>query len=326
MPDILDVLVIGAGPNGLVAANHLADRGWSVRVLEAAPEPGGTVRGGELTAAGFNHDPLSAFCPWPSHPPAIRRLGLEDFGLRWCQSPLVLAHPLPDGRCTVLSTDLEATASALDGFTAGDGAAWTRMTRDWDLIAEPLLAALLGRSRAAARVMLRLGATRTLRLPRHALLPVRRMAEEMFRGEAAGLLVGGSALHTDVCPEAAGSGLYGSLLCCLGQRFGFRYRRAAPGPSPPLSFAAHRSTGVSWSASHRSPRSCGRRPPGGGGWRWGLSRTGCSPGCSRRGCAAGSQPAFGLVRIRRMGRRVSCGFGVVGSFGLGAVAYGFGVR
>ena len=43
-----DAVVIGAGPNGLVAANMLADRGWSVTVLEAAPEPGGAVRSAEL--------------------------------------------------------------------------------------------------------------------------------------------------------------------------------------------------------------------------------------------------------------------------------------
>lgn len=35
-----DAVVIGAGPNGLVAANLLADAGWSVEVLEAQPEPG----------------------------------------------------------------------------------------------------------------------------------------------------------------------------------------------------------------------------------------------------------------------------------------------
>jgi choline dehydrogenase-like flavoprotein len=34
-----DAVVMGSGPNGLVAANILADHGWSVEVLETAPEP-----------------------------------------------------------------------------------------------------------------------------------------------------------------------------------------------------------------------------------------------------------------------------------------------
>jgi flavin-dependent dehydrogenase len=39
-----DAVVVGAGPNGLVAANLLADAGWSVEILEEQPEPGGAVR------------------------------------------------------------------------------------------------------------------------------------------------------------------------------------------------------------------------------------------------------------------------------------------
>ena len=40
-----DAVVIGAGPNGLIAANHLADAGWKVVVCEEQPEPGGAVPG-----------------------------------------------------------------------------------------------------------------------------------------------------------------------------------------------------------------------------------------------------------------------------------------
>jgi phytoene dehydrogenase-like protein len=52
---MVDAVVIGSGPNGLVAANMLVNSGWDVLVLEAQPEPGGTVRTGELTvpAPGF---------------------------------------------------------------------------------------------------------------------------------------------------------------------------------------------------------------------------------------------------------------------------------
>jgi phytoene dehydrogenase-like protein len=41
-----DAVGIGAGPNGLVAANVLADAGWQVTVCEEQPEPGGRVRSG----------------------------------------------------------------------------------------------------------------------------------------------------------------------------------------------------------------------------------------------------------------------------------------
>jgi phytoene dehydrogenase-like protein len=219
-----DAVVIGAGPNGLVAANRLADAGWSVTVLEAAPEPGGAVRTGELTIPGFKHDLFSAFYPLAQASPALRDLDLPQHGLRWRRAPLVLSHPLPDGRCASVSTDVEISAASVGAFAAGDAEAWRRMAAEWERLSGPLIAALMGPFppvRAAGRVARELGAVGTMRMARHALLPVRRMAEEMFDGEGAGLLLGGSALHTDLSPEAAGSGFYGWLLACLGQQVGF---------------------------------------------------------------------------------------------------------
>src|SRR3954470_3557419 len=91
-----DAIVIGAGPNGLVAANVLADRGWRVIVLEANAEPGGAVRTGEITAPGFRNDLFSAFYPLAAASPVISGLDLEAHGLTWTHAPDVLAHPLID--------------------------------------------------------------------------------------------------------------------------------------------------------------------------------------------------------------------------------------
>ena len=180
-----DAVVIGGGQNGLVAANHLADAGWSVTVLEAAAEPGGSVRTGELTVPGFRHDLFSAFYPLAAVSPAIQRLRLEDHGLRWRQAPLVLAHPLPDGSCAAISTDLEETAASVERFAPGDGEAWREMIGHWRQIAGPFIDTLLRPFPPVvpgARLAARLGALGLVRFARHILLPVRRMSRPRKSG------------------------------------------------------------------------------------------------------------------------------------------------
>ncbi len=96
-----DAVVIGAGPNGLVAANLLADAGWHVVVLEARDEPGGAVRSDRGVHPDYVHDTFSAFYPLAAASPVIRDLALDRYGLRWSHAPAVVAHPLADGRCAV---------------------------------------------------------------------------------------------------------------------------------------------------------------------------------------------------------------------------------
>ncbi|MDQ3756698.1 MAG: FAD-dependent oxidoreductase, partial [Actinomycetota bacterium] len=98
-----DAVIVGSGPNGLVAANKLADEGWDVVVLEAADEPGGAVKSAELVEPGFVNDVFSAFYPLAAASPVMKSLSLERWGLRWRNAPLVLAHPARDGTCPVIS-------------------------------------------------------------------------------------------------------------------------------------------------------------------------------------------------------------------------------
>ena len=139
---MVDAIVIGSGPNGLVAANLLADAGWSVQVLEAEPEPGGAVRSGELTLPGFVHDRFSSFYPLAVASPVIQRLELERHGLRWCRHPLPVAHPARDGTVAYVAPDVEETARGLDAFAPGDGDAWRRYAELWDRVGDHLLGAL----------------------------------------------------------------------------------------------------------------------------------------------------------------------------------------
>ncbi|WP_329293820.1 phytoene desaturase family protein [Streptomyces sp. NBC_01455] len=219
-----DAVVIGAGPNGLIAANLLADAGWSVEVLEAQDEPGGAVRHDRGVDPDFASDLFSAFYPLAAASPVLAALNLEREGLGWSHAPKVLAHPLQDGHCAVLSRDPEETAASLETFAPGDGAAWKELREVWETLRPDILDALFTPFpplRAGARLAWRLRAAGGLRLARTMVLPVRRLGEEEFRGEGGRLLLAGTALHADLSPEAAGSGGFGWLMSMLGQTYGF---------------------------------------------------------------------------------------------------------
>jgi phytoene dehydrogenase-like protein len=224
MPELADAIVIGAGPNGLVAANLLADAGWNVLVLEAAPTPGGAVRSTEMMEPGYVNDVCSAFYPLGAASPILGGLHLERHGLRWRHAPLVLAHPALDGTCAFLSRDLDETAAGLDALHAGDGDGWRALFERWTRIGGALIDALFSPFppiRATARLGARVAPRTYTEMVRFLLLPVRTLGEEFFASDGARRLVAGAALHADLGPEATLSGFFGWLMCALGQQHGF---------------------------------------------------------------------------------------------------------
>jgi len=222
--ETVDAVVVGAGHNGLVAANLLADAGWDVVLLEATGAPGGAVRSATVTAPGYLSDLCSAFYPLAAASPVLAAMRLDEHGLHWRHAPAVLTHLLPDGRAATLHRDARRTAASVDEFAAGDGAAWLASYERWFALAPALLEGLFTPFppvRAGAALARRLRTAGLLRLARQFLLPTRVLGQELFAGEGAQLLLAGCALHTDLGPDEAGSGIYGWLLAMLGQQHGF---------------------------------------------------------------------------------------------------------
>ena len=60
-----------------------------------------------------------------------------------------------------------------------------------------------------------------LEFARFGLLSVRRFAGERFRGDAAGRLLAGNALHPDIGPDTPGGALFAMVLVGLGQEVGW---------------------------------------------------------------------------------------------------------
>jgi phytoene dehydrogenase-like protein len=226
-----DAIVVGAGPNGLVAANMLVDQGWQVLLIEAQDEPGGAVKSAEVAEAGFTTDLFSGFYPLAAVSPHIRALGLEDWGLEWASSPVVVSHQHIDGRTAAIHEDLDATCESLERFAPGDGERWRTLYGEWSRVEQAMVDALFEPFPPVLPALRLAGALGKdlLRFARLGVVPVRRFAEERFEGEGGGWLMAGNALHADLTPDMAGSTLFGLVMSGLGQSFGFPFPRGGAG-------------------------------------------------------------------------------------------------
>ena len=219
-----DAVVVGSGPNGLVAANLLADAGWDVALLESQDTPGGAVRSDAEVSDGFVHDTFSSFYPLAAVSPTIRSLELERFGLSWAHAPAVCATPFHDGEWAVMHRTPEETAAGLEESCPGDGDAWMEMCEGWQRIGDRVIGALLSPFppvRHGVGALPRLPGVGGLSFVQMMLSPARSLVDRRFSGRAAKMLLAGNAAHTDVSMDAPGSGLMGWLLAMVGQHLGY---------------------------------------------------------------------------------------------------------
>ncbi len=209
---MLDAVIVGAGPNGLVAAVTLAEAGKKVLVLEAAPTIGGGARTAELTLPGVRHDVCSSVHPLGAGSPAMQAMGL---GVEWCHPEIPLAHPLDGGRAAVVRRDIDITAAALGGDARAYLRTFGSVARHW----EHSVRFALGPPLAALRHPLA-GA----RFGLLALQPASWMARR-FRTPEGKALMAGVAAHAAVPLSRIGSAGVGLTLGAAAHTVGWPFAR-----------------------------------------------------------------------------------------------------
>src|SRR5579859_7920013 len=123
-----DIVAMGAGHNGLVAAAYLAKAGKKVLVLERKPWPGGGVVTREINTPGYWHDEHSSVHIMIQGNPLIRQdeLGLQSrFGLTY-RYGIPYAMIFPDQSSLIAYQDLDRTCEGIARLSPRDADTYRR--------------------------------------------------------------------------------------------------------------------------------------------------------------------------------------------------------
>src|SRR5580692_10590975 len=127
-----DVVIIGAGHNGLTCAAYLAAAGLRVRVVERRKVVGGAAVTEEF-APGFRNS-VAAYTVSLLNPKVISDLKLGDHGLRIVERRAQNFLPAPDGR--YLLTGEGRTHASVANLSPRDAGRVHASTRELEVIAD----------------------------------------------------------------------------------------------------------------------------------------------------------------------------------------------
>jgi phytoene dehydrogenase-like protein len=118
MPEPRDVVIIGAGHNGLVTAFYLAKAGFKPLVLERRETIGGCAITEEFHP-GFKCSRLS-HSAWPVHPSVLDDMGLARHGLKTYTPDVRVLSLAADGKNLALYGDPQQTQRQIAQFSTKD--------------------------------------------------------------------------------------------------------------------------------------------------------------------------------------------------------------
>jgi beta-carotene ketolase (CrtO type) len=136
-----DVIIIGAGHNGLVCAGYLLKAGYKVLLLEKRSIPGGAATTEEALpneAPGFYFNLCAIDHEFIHLGPVVAELELEKFGLEYLECDPVLFCPHPDGKYFLAHRSVEKTCQEIARYSQRDAEKYREYMYFWNRLVQAI--------------------------------------------------------------------------------------------------------------------------------------------------------------------------------------------
>src|SRR5512139_373026 len=134
-----DVVIIGAGPNGLIAGAYLAKAGLSVAVVERRFEAGGGLATEENLYPCYASNPHVLYHMMVDYMPAIRDFDLDGPALTWIKPNCQTGMVFDDGSSLLLSRMVQDTKDSISKFSFKDAVTFGKVIREWRKIVDEIV-------------------------------------------------------------------------------------------------------------------------------------------------------------------------------------------
>jgi phytoene dehydrogenase-like protein len=135
-----DVVVIGGGPNGLMAAAYLAKAGLKVALAEARYEIGGGLATEEILYPCYSSNPHVIYHMMVDYMPVIRDFNLDGPALVWIKPNSQTGMVFEDGKSLLLTRMIEDTKDSISKFSFKDAVNFGKVMRTWRRIVDEIVA------------------------------------------------------------------------------------------------------------------------------------------------------------------------------------------
>ncbi|NJO80442.1 MAG: NAD(P)/FAD-dependent oxidoreductase [Cyanobacteria bacterium RM1_2_2] len=137
-----DVVIIGAGHNGLVCAAYLLKAGYSVVLLEKRSVPGGGATTEELLpdeAPGFTFNRCAIDHEFIHLGPVVEELELGKYGLEYLYCDPVVFCPNPSGKYFLAHQSIEKTCAEIAQFSPRDAQKYAEFIDFWQRLLKGII-------------------------------------------------------------------------------------------------------------------------------------------------------------------------------------------